>query len=235
MIFPGVAKALNTLLLNSNMRGEKMEGKEKNPIIAKVQVTDEEGNPCGKPVKIYDRAIISAANEKISQIKSGESKGAFGAFLIEVIFPERRKTTYLQGAYTRSTDVIEVTVKKDGVKYAYIGDPFAPRIRKSGEREYRPMWPDRGVEEVIVEGVLKRGEYVEFGMPFTYGIHGKEISRRGIKPKVVPVVKGGAIIRIEAIESDEESATQTYQGLLRRASQDVQKPLRWLLERLYQR
>jgi len=172
-------------------RNKKIEEKH---VKAVIQPIDRKENPIGKPVEVYNYATIRAY-KGIPRIKFKEDKKGFGAFLPEVISLHTGETIPLYGVYTKLDDEIIIKVNDDRVEVVYTAFPrLAPMKRKSGEKEYQPMWSEEVLK--VEKEVLQEGEYVDLYIPFTF----REISREG----EIPIVDDNVIIRIEARKLEEQ-------------------------------
>jgi len=119
---------------------------EKKSVKAVIQPIDIERNPIGEPVEVYHEAKIEAT-KGIPEVRYRGDRDGFGAFLLEVVSLYTGEIIPLHGVYTRSDDAIDIMVNGDILRVVYCNYSRAvTRKRKSGEKEYRPMWSEEVVK-----------------------------------------------------------------------------------------
>jgi len=208
-------KEVKTENRSTNIKETHIKTTEEKSVKAVIQAIDEKENPIGKPVEVYDYAVL-VEGEKRVKVKDKHRTRHYTSELI--VIKSSLEEIPLSGVYQEfkreSVPKLLIDVQNDKVivwylhyyYYKYSSERIYCR-RKSEEKVYQPM-KTRGVlregeymdqkkyQLMRAREVLREGEYVDLIIPDTY----REIGRKGN----VPIVDENVMIRIYAKRLEKE-------------------------------
>jgi len=169
---------------------------EEKSVKAVIQALDLNENPIGKPIEVYNYAVLVLVEEEI-KVKDIYGGWHYANGLVVITGGEEIPLCRVYQESWRWFAPLFINVQDDRVivwyphYHKYLDNIKMYRKRKSGEKIYQPM---------KTREVLKEGEYVDIKMPYVY----REIDRQISIGRIIPIVDSNVLIRIEARKLEKE-------------------------------